>query len=162
MSFKPKLSQHEIAQQILMYASPEQKAKMIAERPWLKAADKPVQVRVERGHEEDDLQIEIVKYLRSETSIMVWSNPKQIFKGKPTKGQLWHLEKLKRMGATKGIPDLSLLYGGKFSFVELKKPGGGVVSPEQKDRLKACTENGGYSCVVRSVDELKAFIRQVY
>ncbi len=65
---------------------------------------------------------------------------------------------LKSMGAKPGVSDLVLcLPNGRFAAIELKAPKGRL-SDSQSDFLAAVELTGGYTAVVRSIDEFAAVL----
>jgi len=56
-----------------------------------------------------------------------------------------------------GIPDLLVCHEGRFIALEVKTESG-VVSPIQEHELRTIWEAGGYSAVVRSVDDALAAV----
>lgn len=60
-----------------------------------------------------------------------------------------------------GTPDILVcLPGGKFMGIEVKKPGGGVVSPLQALKLKIINNCGGIGIVAECVDDVKYAINK--
>lgn len=120
--------------------------------------------RAKKRTEEEDLQIWLCEWLDMQPRILYWANPKQVFANKATWQQTSYLKKLQRMGAKKGLPDLCMLFKNKhgvsvFCFAELKRPLGTIkVSDEQSAFLDACCERGGYSAVVRSLEDMKKLL----
>ena len=66
----------------------------------------------------------------------------------------------RRFSGLRGVADiLGVLDKGRFLAVEVKSPKG-KTSPEQDAFLDAVTALGGVACVVHSVDELEADLRE--
>lgn len=111
----------------------------------------------ERKKEEESLQIQLMSYLRTQPRITGWHNHVQVFNSKPSWAQLNYLGKLKRMGVRKGMPDIMLYFKGHggcvFCAAEVKAKNG-VVTEEQNEMLADVEDKGGYSAVVRSLDDL--------
>lgn len=133
-----------------------------ASLPWAeKTHNKPSKPR---GHEEDDLQIVCVDYLRLFPDILFWHTANQFYRGKTTNAGAFvgYVSKLKRMGLLPGVSDLLLLFKNKdgavvFLAIELKV-GYNKPSEAQESFMDAVIERGGYSIVVRSLDSLKAIL----
>ena len=110
-----------------------------------------------RRHEEENIQITLCEWLDLHPDITYWATPNSTFIGPMTGAKMWYLAKLKRMGVKKGIPDLSLFFrdGDRlvFCWAELKSEKG-VTSKEQKNYMEACEKSGGYSAIVKSLDDL--------
>lgn len=52
-----------------------------------------------------------------------------------------------------GVPDIIMIYEGKFVGIEVKRKGT-YQSPEQKEFQRLCEQNSGSYCVVRSIDDI--------
>lgn len=66
--------------------------------------------------------------------------------------------KFKRMGVSKGYPDITIPYifnGRGGLYIEFKRVDGGVVSPEQKEWLNFLNEQGYYARVANGCEEAK-------
>ena len=112
-----------------------------------------------RKHPEQDLQIACCKYLDTQPRILYWATPNSLWVGKMTPGKMGYLAKQKRMGLKKGIPDLCLFFRNKhgaptFCWAELKAQKG-VVSDEQTNYMEKCNEMGGFTAVVKSIEDLQ-------
>jgi hypothetical protein len=59
-----------------------------------------------------------------------------------------------------GVPDICLVYRGRFVGIELKAKGG-YLSPAQKDVHGRVTMAGGLVTVIRSIDALYDFLVQI-
>jgi hypothetical protein len=71
--------------------------------------------------------------------------------------------KFKRMGVSKGWPDISIPYVRKpyyGLYIELKRVCGGVVSTEQRDWLDFLKSQGYYAEVAKGFDEAKIIIEK--
>lgn len=66
--------------------------------------------------------------------------------------------RLKRMGLARGWPDYLILCDGKLIGLELKVPGG-ATSPEQRAVGDCFVANGFAWSIVRSLEEVEAFLR---
>lgn len=53
-----------------------------------------------------------------------------------------------------GEADRWLLYKGIYVHIEIKRPGGGITTLLQKNKLKALRENGGVGLVVDCVEDV--------
>lgn len=67
----------------------------------------------------------------------------------------------KRRGVKRGIADLLIVWRNSYGhtlalWIELKRPGGGSLSPEQKDFGDAMTRCGIWVNVCRSLEEVEA------
>ena len=65
----------------------------------------------------------------------------------------WMVIKLMRT-TVNGIPDLMALKDGVSKFIEVKKPGGGVISPLQKYVIKKLRGQGFEAVVMDGVDSI--------
>lgn len=112
---------------------------------------------------EAQLQMACVRYLDSKhPEILFWAVPMSTWIGgnKVSGKVLGYLAKQKLLGNKKGIPDICLLLpGGKFCFAELKAAKG-VPSEEQGYYLKKCEELGGFSAVIKNIDQLEELIQR--
>jgi hypothetical protein len=59
-----------------------------------------------------------------------------------------------------GIPDLLVCYRGFFVGIEAKTPAG-KLRPRQRFVLASIEEAGGYTAVVRSLDEVEALLSEI-
>jgi hypothetical protein len=59
----------------------------------------------------------------------------------------------------KGAGDIFILYKGIFCSLEVKREKGGVVSPNQTNFMEMVNDNGGYACVVRSLEDAAEVVR---
>lgn len=71
--------------------------------------------------------------------------------------------KLKRLGCGTGYPDFCVPlmrkgYGGLY--IELKRIKGGVVSPEQKEKINELNGNGYLAVVAKGFDEAKEIVEK--
>lgn len=121
--------------------------------------------RAKPKREEDSFQISVFEYLAFHPRILSWSNTKQVFRGKTSWAQINYLRKLQRMGAKKGLSDVCIFFRNKhgnptFCVAELKKPTGQVkTSDEQVQFMEDVNRRGGYSAVVRSIEDLQELLR---
>lgn len=69
---------------------------------------------------------------------------------------------LKRDGVRKGWPDLVIVYeyndAPRTMFLEVKAPGSGRLTPEQREFADFCGGIGAMFFIVRSVDEVKDIV----
>lgn len=119
--------------------------------------------QTKRKSEEDGLQIQLVHWLKTQPRILFWATNPQVMTGEMTYQKMAFIEKLKAKGSRKGVPDLCALFRNRhgastFCFIEVKKPTGGIVSDEQKAFMEAANERGAFTGVVRSLEELLAFL----
>lgn len=101
---------------------------------------------------EEDEQMNFVAYLRWKQVrfFAIVNEQKLLGQIKTPKMKAIFLAVLKRMGYSKGVPDIFIpLPAYKYAglFIEMKRISGGVVSPEQKEWL-AYLEKKGYKSVV--------------
>ncbi len=77
------------------------------------------------------------------------------------KRNLWEAVKFKRMGVSKGYPDIAIEMSNKLYHglrIELKRVSGGVRSPEQLEWQRRLRENG-YCCeFANGLDEAKRIV----
>lgn len=118
--------------------------------------------RAKRGkpkQPERELQEAVCQYLGAQ-SIFHWANNPQVFTGKMTPAKLGYLASLKRRGFKKGTPDICCLLRNRYgatTFLALElKAAKGVVSEEQQAFMDRVNDKGGYSAVVRSVEDVIA------
>lgn len=67
---------------------------------------------------------------------------------------------LKALGVRSGCPDIVACHNGRFIGIEIKAPKGRL-SENQEATSDAITLAGGLYAVVRSVDEVDAFLRMI-
>jgi len=103
-------------------------------------------------HPESDLQIAIVRYLRT-SNIPVFSVPNEASGRVNSKRGLSRISRLKAMGMTPGAPDLVAFFNGRVIFLELKAPRGRL-SEHQKEMQALCAEHMVMYYVIRSIDDL--------
>ena len=120
---------------------------------------KPRAEVVKNKHPEEELQIVCCQYLDQMPRILYWATPNSTWVGEMTGAKMGYLAKQKRLGVKRGIPDLSLFFRNRhgqptFCFAELKSKKG-VTSEEQENYMDKCNDRGGYSAVVKSIDDLK-------
>ena len=127
-----------------------------------KTPRKPRQEGQKNAHPEADLQLVCCQYLDLHKRILWWATPNSTWVGAMTPQKMGYLAKQKRLGVKKGIPDLSLLFRNKhgaltFCWAELKSDTGRPTE-EQSAYMDRCNEIGGFTAVVRSVDDLKSLL----
>ena len=108
-----------------------------------------------RRHEEDDLQMAVVGFLR-------WSLPDDAtFTHIPLGGQRHKraAQRLVGLGTKAGWPDLLIVHQGRALFIELKAPGG-ALSAVQKQAIAKLIYCGAEVLVCRSVPEVEAALRE--
>jgi len=64
---------------------------------------------------------------------------------------------LKATGVKAGAPDLVIVWEGRFFGIELKAPKGRL-SESQKSTCDMIVRAGGFYTVIRSIDELEAYL----
>lgn len=69
--------------------------------------------------------------------------------------------KKKALGVVRGVSDLILVFNDKVIFIELKTSTG-TLSEEQKDFSKKVKDRGHCYIVVRSFEQFKSIINQLY
>jgi VRR-NUC domain len=111
--------------------------------------------RKKRRHLEDDLQSSVVEYLR-------WALPgNATFWAVPNGGKRHRREaaRMVRLGVRAGVPDLTVVYGGRIFCLELKTPAGTVDANQQQmhRKLHAC---GVPVAVCRSLEEVADALRE--
>lgn len=146
---KPTQAQIKLA---LAYQAPTGHQLRVFNKPTIKKS------RAKRGKPEEILQEALCQYLDTQPRIQYWANNPQVFLGKLTWARIKYLEKLKRMGHKKGIPDLCLKFlnkkgVGTFCFAEVKSLCG-TATDEQSDNMLACEARGGFTAIVKSLDDL--------
>lgn len=140
-------------------------AKLASKLPFLKKAPRAYKPKQKNKRPEDDLQRVCVQYLNMHPRILYWATPANTWVGKMTGAKLGYLAKQKQLGVKKGVPDICLFFKNKheeptFCFLELKSEKG-VVSEEQTMMMRKCEERGGFSAVIRSLDDIKSLLELV-
>ncbi len=70
------------------------------------------------------------------------------------------INKARRMGKAKGVPDYLIVKGRELIFVELKRTKGGVVSEEQKQWIEALNRVEGVRAgICRGAEEAMRFVK---
>lgn len=158
-----KLTRREAAQSILAQA-PDREA-MLERMPWLAVANKPQRAKAKPKQDEAILQIACVKLLRSLPGTMVWSCPNHLYLGaKGGYGQkMGYMARQKAMGLMPGASDLIVIFQSVHEVLtvvlpELKVPGNNL-SDSQVEFARQSSSLGCCSCVIYSVDELVAVLR---
>ena len=59
-----------------------------------------------------------------------------------------------------GTPDILACVKGRFIGIEVKRPGGGVVSELQRSKIKKIEAAGGVAFVARSVEDVSSMLKQ--
>lgn len=118
----------------------------------------------ERKHPEEDLQIACADYLRSQPRILFWSIPNHLYLGKPTPQKINYMKKQKRMGLLKGASDLMMFFLNRegsptFCVAELKA-GYNKADEAQQAFMDGVNDRGGYSAVVKSIEDLKSLLEK--
>lgn len=76
--------------------------------------------------------------------------------------QSWNQKRLnKALGVVKGVPDMFVIAHGILIAVELKRVKGGVISPEQKEWIKALNDVGTPAAICKGAEEAIAFIESM-
>lgn len=89
---------------------------------------------------------------------MLKVHPKVVFRARFNRGVMQSSyngkDSFTQFNSQKGFSDIhGMLRGGKSFYLEVKRPSGGVVSPDQKQFLDMIVAGGGIAGVVRSVDD---------
>lgn len=102
---------------------------------------------------EDELQIQVANYLRvaAYPSVVWWHTPNG---GKRHKAEA---ARFQAMGVIAGIPDISLVDGGRYYGLELKTRTG-PQSQEQKDIERRLASTGAPYRIARSLDDAVAIL----
>nr|WP_321985353.1 VRR-NUC domain-containing protein [uncultured Lichenicoccus sp.] len=66
----------------------------------------------------------------------------------------------KRRGVVRGIPDILVMHGRRYLWVELKRPKDGEVSKEQKRLHLAIRSMGGAVAICTSAQQVLAYLHQ--
>jgi len=106
---------------------------------------------VARRHDEDDLQRDVVKFLRL-------ALPDDATFYHPANGGLRSrkvAQRLSGMGVVPGVPDLAIVHRGRALFIELKSRRG-VVSADQREMHRRLIYCGAAVCLCRSLGEVEA------
>ena len=61
-----------------------------------------------------------------------------------------------------GIPDILMIYRGRFFGLEVKRPEGGRLSTLQAQSIEAINRAGGTAAVVHSLEEAEAVVKAVF
>lgn len=59
-----------------------------------------------------------------------------------------------------GIPDICMVYGGRYFGFEVKRPFVGKISPIQLQTIRKIREAGGIAGIVTSIEEVKDLIQE--
>lgn len=59
-----------------------------------------------------------------------------------------------------GIPDICMVYGGRYFGFEVKRPFVGKISPIQLQTIRKIREAGGIAGIVTSIEEVKELIQE--
>lgn len=59
-----------------------------------------------------------------------------------------------------GIPDICMVYGGRYFGLEVKRPFVGKISPIQLQTIRKIREAGGIAGIVTSIEEVKELIQE--
>lgn len=114
--------------------------------------------RAKRQNKEALLQEMICEWLDTQPRILYWANNPQVFVGKMTWGRIKYLEVLKKRGHKKGVLDLTILFLNKKGLATFVMPEckslTGIVTDEQNDMMKAIEFRGGFTAIVKSLEDL--------
>jgi hypothetical protein len=102
---------------------------------------------------EREIQTQCLEYLRA-AGVFAWRNNTGARPVGEGRGRRYL-----RFGTPGSSDVIGVLPDGRFLAVEVKRPGGGKVSLAQEDFLGRVTRAGGVALVVRSVDDLRAYLR---
>lgn len=121
----------------------------------MSAAPKP---RARSRHLEDDLQRDVMTYLRAvlPSNVRAWHTPNGGNRSVREAGRL------KAQGVLAGVSDVLIVWRDicdtHIVAIELKSPTG-VLTDAQKDFLAFITFSGGYTGVARSIDDVRDLLR---
>ena len=117
---------------------------------------------------EEDEQIAFVQWCRL-NNILIHHSPLEI--GGSSRAVKVRAIKMKKMGASKGFPDLLVfipVYGTtghidcyQMCAIEMKRKKGSTTSKEQKEWLKVLQASGAMSAVCKGADEAIKFIEAI-
>ena len=107
-----------------------------------------------RARPEENLQKAIVRFLG-----VALPPDSFLFASTNQRGKRFEMGILKAMGARAGVPDLCVIYRGRFFGLEVKAPKTGRLSECQADAADAIVQAGGYYSVVTSVEEAERCLR---
>jgi hypothetical protein len=107
-----------------------------------------------RRHEEDDLQAQVVEYLR-------WALPDAVVHHSPGEGKRTKAAqaKLKRSGYCTGWPDLEIAWRSRTYFIELKAARG-TLSPAQRETHRRLIYAGFDVMLCKSLPQVEASLRE--
>lgn len=107
-----------------------------------------------RRHEEDDLQAQVVAYLR-------WALPDAVVHHSPGEGKRTRAAqaKLKRSGYCAGWPDLEIAWRSRFYFIELKAARG-TLSLAQRETHRRLIYAGFDVMLCKSLPQVEAALRE--
>lgn len=138
-------------------------------------ADKQLEIETEkrlqrlqkpRKNLEEDLQIACCKFLDLHPRILYWSTPNHLYRGAQsnTGAFMGYMAKQKRMGLKKGVSDLLMYFKNAQGMPVLcaaeLKAGSNKADDDQENFLRAVSAIGGFSGVVKSLDDLQNLLRQ--
>lgn len=118
-----------------------------------------------RQHHEDDLQIACCKFLDLHPRILYWSTPNHLYRGNQSNNGAFmgYMAKQKRMGLKKGVSDLLMYFknaqGQPVLCAAELKAGYNKADDDQENFLRAVSSIGGFSGVVKSLDDLQGLIK---
>lgn len=151
---KPRLSMREIMTQ-------NQKAMdsyaLVMGKPGVSLGDIPDAPRP-RAKKPADKVVVLEKDVQKAIMDMLKRHPKVVFRARFNRGVMQSSyngkDSFTQFNSQKGFSDIhGMLRGGSAFYFEVKRPSGGVVSPDQKQFLDMIVAGGGIAGVVRSVDE---------
>jgi len=108
-----------------------------------------------RRHDEDDLQMAVVEFLR-------WSLPHDAVWYAVPNGGKRHKREAQRMvslGVRAGVPDLAIVHRGQPLFIELKAKGG-TLSASQQQMIWRLQDAGAVVLLCRSLPEVEQGLRE--
>lgn len=108
---------------------------------------------------EDGLQAAICRYLAHALPLTAWycSIPNGAVLAGDKEQRARQMHRMKAMGLRVGAPDIFIVWQGKFIGLEVKTATG-QLEKSQRDASDAITLAGGLWSVVRSIDEVEAFL----
>ena len=149
----------------LVYMPDGEKRDAIKQRIAVEEMKKAKRQDTPRQHHEEDLQIACCKFLDLHPRILYWSTPNHLYGGTGNRGALMgYMAKQKRMGLKKGVSDLLLYFKNAQGLPVLcaaeLKAGYNKADDDQEKFLRAVSTIGGFSGVIKSLDDLQCLLRQ--
>jgi hypothetical protein len=112
-------------------------------------APKPLEAEIHQ-------QVVALLHLCAKDGVLYWHTPNSFHvRGVPTNALALAWKRMERIGALAGVPDLTLVIDGSAHFLELKREGGFLSSPQVLFRDRAL-KAGAQFRVAHSFDEAQA------